>query len=206
MDPETQTLAAQLAATAVRNTASSIADKITAAKARRRNEETIAELEEIIYSLIDDKSELLRISQAFEAELVTQQLSESDITYVSDNLVPLLTQLLESAAQGRGQSPIAARAMVDQLQPLLSVETVKIMQIIGFNFRKAIGEPLTELLRLLIISKSQQDPELSMSVQRAYLEVAQDPEAYARLATMVPLQPLQAAPDPPTPAGPAADS
>jgi hypothetical protein len=188
MDPETQTLAAQLAATAVRNTASSIADKITAAKARRRNEETIAELEEIIYSLIDDKSELLRISQAFEAELVTQRL---------------LTQLLESASQGRGQSPSAARAMVDQLQPLLSVETVKIMQIIGFNFRKAIGEPLTELLRLLIMSKSQQDPELSMAVQRAYLEVAQDPEAYARLATMVPLQPLRAAPNP---AGPAADS
>src|SRR6266511_836805 len=68
VDPEIYSLSVQLADTAIRNTASAIGDKITAAKARKKDQETIAELEEIISNLISDKNDLVRIAQAYEQE------------------------------------------------------------------------------------------------------------------------------------------
>lgn len=44
----------------------------------------------------------------------------------------------------------------DQIEPfkqLISKETLKSMQLLGFNFRKAIGEPLTECCASFIESK-----------------------------------------------------
>jgi hypothetical protein len=35
---------------------------------------------------------------------------------------------------------------------------VTVLQLVGFNFRKAIGEPLTELIARLILAKAQEDP------------------------------------------------
>lgn len=75
MDPQLQTLTVQLAEVTIRNTAGSIADRITAAKARKKDGETIVELEEIINGLVSDKSELVRIAQAYEEEFVAQRIS-----------------------------------------------------------------------------------------------------------------------------------
>lgn len=48
-------LGVRLGETAVRNTATAIADRIKTVKAKRDDKATINELQEIIYSLIDDK-------------------------------------------------------------------------------------------------------------------------------------------------------
>lgn len=191
MDPQLQTLTIQLTETAVRNTAGSIADRITAAKARKKDQDTIAELEEIVSNLQSDKSELVRIAQAYEEELVAQRISAEDIEYISSNFVPLFRHLIEAGAANSGQEVAAAREMIDLIQPLLSVETVTVLQLIGFNFRKAIGEPLTELVSRLILSRVQSDSALALEIQRlnlvretAYLDIAQNPEAYARLVNV----------------------
>lgn len=184
MDPQLQELTAQLAEVTIRNTAGSIVDRIRVAKARKNNAETIAELEEIINGLVSDKSELVRIAQAYEEEFVAQRISSSDIQYISSNFVPLLQRLIASAAASSGQAGVA-QEVVDLIQPLLSVETVTVLQLLGFNFRKAIGEPLTELVSKLISSRAQADPALSLEIQRLTLAVSQDPEAYARLLSMV---------------------
>ena len=75
MDSDLQNLVVQLADAALRNSAGAIADRITSAKARRRNEETIAELENVVDALQSDKNELLRIARAFEEEMVAQRIS-----------------------------------------------------------------------------------------------------------------------------------
>jgi hypothetical protein len=69
---------------------------------------------------------------------------------------------------------------------------VTVLQLVGFNFRKAIGEPLTELIARLILAQAQEDPSAAQEIQRlalvretSYLEVAQDPEAYTRLLNML---------------------
>lgn len=46
------------------------------------------------------------------------------------------------------------QSLMKILHPILSTETLKILQLLGFDFKSAIGEPLTELLRNLILSKT----------------------------------------------------
>ncbi len=83
MDPELQALGIQLADATVRNTAGAVADRINAARAKKKDIETIAELEEIVNNLISDKAELVRIAQAYEQELVAQRISPADVQYIT---------------------------------------------------------------------------------------------------------------------------
>jgi hypothetical protein len=192
MDPQLQTLGLQLVDTAARHTAASIGIRISAVKAKKNNQETIAELEQIVNDLQSDRSELVRIAQAYEDELVAQRISNSDIEYISNSFVPALQQIIESAPASQDQDVATAQQVIAFLHPLLSVEMVTVLQLVGFNFRKAIGEPLTELIARLILAKAQDDPSAAQEIQRlalvretSYLEVAQDPEAYARLLNML---------------------
>lgn len=192
MDPELQRLGAELAQVAVRNSAGAVADRIRAVKAKKRDRETVAELEEIVSGLLADKSELTRIAQAYEEELVAQRMSSSDIEYISTNFVPLLKQLIEKGAERSGSDDGEVQEIIDLVQPIVSVETVTVLQLLGFNFRKGVGEPLTRLVGRLIESRTAGDPIASHEIQRlslqrevAYLEVARDPEAYDRLTRML---------------------
>lgn len=63
------------------------------------------------------------------------------------------------------------------LSPLISKETLTILQLLGFNFRKAIGEPLTILLEKLILSKLPMDASLQAEIQLEMLKSARDPAA-----------------------------
>jgi hypothetical protein len=194
VDPETQKLAAQLAETAVRNTATSVADKISVLHARKKDKETIAGLEELVYDLLSDKDELARISSAYKQELIAQQISDDDISYISQNFVPVLRQLIQSVGENEGQA-VSSGEVLEIIQPLLSVETVTVMQLIGFNIRKAIGEPLTQLVSNRISSRTPADPgtlaeiqRLSLLLQSGYIDVAKDSEAFDRLLRLMPPQ------------------
>lgn len=73
------------------------------------------------------------------------------------------------------------------MKPLLSVETANVLQLLGFNFRRAIGEPLTTLCEKMILSRVDRSNELQLEAirnQRALIELASDPEAYARFRSM----------------------
>lgn len=188
LDPELQSLAVQLADNTIRNTAGLVADRIASARNRRRDAETIAELENIINELIDDKNELVRIAQAFEQQLVAQQLSPENVGYITSNVIPVISRLAELS----GSTDTATiDQMRDLVKPILSVETLTIMQLMGFNFRRAIGEPLTELLSRLILAQSP-DPGRAAELQVlnarreiALFEVAKDPQALERLKAII---------------------
>ena len=153
MDPSLQSLGAELGDIALRNAASAVTGKIRALKARKQDQETIAELEEIINGLLADKSELMRIARAYEQEFVSQRISQEDIEYISERLIPLLQMLIASSTSNKGTST-SSDEIIDLVTSLLSVEVVTVLQLLGFNFKKAIGEPLTDLVAQLITSKS----------------------------------------------------
>jgi hypothetical protein len=93
---------------------------------------------------------LVRIANAYEDELVAQRLTADDITYISENLVPILKQLAASTTP----EAVRADAALEALRTLLSVETVTVLQLVGFNFRRAIGEPLTDLVAGFISARA----------------------------------------------------
>lgn len=163
-------LGANLVKATARNGASIIIDKIRISKAKKETKETISELEEIIYDLLNDKSEIQRIAQAYEQELVSQKITENDIEYITDNLLPILSDLV----------PEENQKQLNGIKKILSVETLTIMQLIGFNYKQAIGEPLTLLLRKFIEAQTPMDPKTNANYALAMATLATDIEATKR--------------------------
>jgi hypothetical protein len=176
--PDTTELATQLAEVAARNAASTVTSKIHAFRARKQDQGVVNDLIELVNDLVEDKNELISIAQAFEQELVAQRISEDDITYITTRLLPVVEQMA-----GFTEDPNRTLKAVEAIKSLVRVETLTIMQLVGFNFRRAIGEPLTTLVERLIFSRlpaSDQSAELQLlNVRRetAYFEMLADPEA-----------------------------
>ncbi|MFL0361308.1 hypothetical protein [Curtobacterium flaccumfaciens] len=171
----------QLAESTARNTATMVMDKIRALRERGRAQDTIDGLSEIVSDLIADKNELALIAQSYQQELVAQRITDAEVAYIAGTLVPLLLQLGDNM---EGEEGVKFKKQVEQFKPLLSVETVNLLQILGFDFRRAIGQPLTRLVESLINAQS---PEATSDVeaeqlkaQQAIIGLAMDPDAFAR--------------------------
>lgn len=181
MDPEIQTMTVRLGELAIKTTAANVYDRINARKARRNDTETINDLEEIINELLEEKQELVRISRALGERLQAARMSDEEIAYITEVFLPKLTELAEAVG---GEKAAQAEDVLRQIKPLVSRETLTMMQLIGFDFRRALGEPLTALVADLISSKRPPNPALALArteLESAYLRLIGDPDAYERL-------------------------
>lgn len=181
MDPELQNMTVRLSELALRTTAAGVYDRINARKARRNDAETINDLEEIINELLQEKQELVRISTAMSDRLQASRMSDEDIAYVTDVFIPKLSELANSMG---GDQARQLEQVVEQVTPLISREMLTMMQLLGFDFRRSIGEPLTDLLAAWIQSRMPPDSGLQraqLERETAYLQVVADEEAHARL-------------------------
>lgn len=173
---------------AKKRSAQVVMDKIIAVKQKGNSDEIISNLEEIINELISDKNRLIQISQAYEEILITQKISKDEIDYLSNSVIPLLEEFLAQSDQENGEK---IQSGIDTIKPILSKEFFNILQILGFNFKKAVGEPLTEWVASLIranINTNDRNMELQiLSQQREieYFKICQDEEAYKRLMNEV---------------------
>lgn len=181
LDPQVTALGVQLADVAVRNTVAAVSGRIKTAKAKKQDAETINALTEIVNDLLADRNDLVQIARGYEQVLDAQRISEEDITYITQSIVPIIKKL--AAVGGDGEID----QMIDLLIPILSVETITVLQLLGFNFKKAIGEPLTDLVSQLIGSKAPASPDtaaqahrLGLELQIAATSLAQDEAAYER--------------------------
>jgi len=188
LEQQVAALGIRLGEAVLRNTVSAISNKIQTVKAKKNDKETINELEEIINELQADKIELTQIAQAYEQEFVAQQISQEEIEYITKSFIPVLKKLIEQTSSGENSAAAAnIEEAIDVLTPLLSVETLTVLQLLGFNFKKAIGEPLTLLLQKFITSKVPVDPQSNLELNKLALiyntealKVAQDEDATVR--------------------------
>ena len=160
-----QELSTSLSEIALRNAAAAVTTKIAAVKAQRKDRQTITTLEDIVNDLLADKSELIRIAQAFDDQLVAQRLSPEDVEFITKHLLPLLRKLMDASGQD-----VTDDEMMEAVESLLSVEVLTIMQLIGFNYREAIGEPLTEFVAAQIAFRMPHDQIRNLSLHQAVVE------------------------------------
>jgi hypothetical protein len=139
MDDQIIGLSVRLTEAAARNTAAGIAERLSVLRTRKEAKESVTQLEEIINDLIADKMELLQIARAFEDDLVAQRITPEQAATLVEAIVPAL-KLMAGVSGEKGE------AAIEQLSPLLTAEMIVALQLLGFNFRKALGEPLTDLL------------------------------------------------------------
>lgn len=153
-------LGVSLAELAVKRTATAVSSKIRAIKEEKNTDKIRNTYDEIINELLNEREEAVRIAQAYKSELEKVVISDEDIQHLH-NTVSRILEIIKNTqiAAAEKISPETVEAVksqvesYEQIKELISVDTLKTMQLIGFNYKSAIGEPLTLMLKNFILSK-----------------------------------------------------
>ena len=132
------TLGTELTAYAVKGTVSAVSTKVRSIKNEKNIEKLRNNYDEIISELLEEREDIIRIAQAYRAELEKVEISDDDIEHLH-NTVETVLDLLGS---------FLGEEQVDAFKPLkeiINVDTLKTMQLLGFNYKDAIGIPLTKI-------------------------------------------------------------
>lgn len=133
---------------AVKGTATAVANKVRAVKDEKSAEKLRNTYDEIVNELLSERDEAVRIAQAYKSELERIVISDEDIAHLNATATRLLDLL-------KFFSPELDTKSLEVFKDLISVDTLKTMQLLGFNYKAAIGEPLTQLCGTAISSLGQ---------------------------------------------------
>ena len=141
-----------LAELAVKGTVSTVSKKIRAAKEIKEVEKLRSTYDEIVNEILLEREEAVRIAQAYKSELDRIIISDEDIEHLHNTVARLLEiikafQLVSAMAKGEEEIEKVKKQVesYEQIKELISVDTLKTMQLLGFNYKAAIGEPLTQI-------------------------------------------------------------
>ena len=137
---------ATLSSLIIKGTASAVNTKIKAIKNENNIDNVRNKYDEIINELISEREEAIRIAQVYKNELEKIEISDKDIKHLHNTVTRVLDIL-------KVMSPETSVDTFEPLKELIDVDTLKAMQLLGFNYKAAIGEPLTELCANVILSK-----------------------------------------------------
>ena len=153
---------------AVKGTVSAVSKKIRAAKEIKEVEKLRSTYDEIVNEILLEREEAVRIAQAYKSELERIIISDEDIEHLHNTVARLLEiikafQLVSAMAKGEEEIEKVKKQVesYEQIKELISVDTLKTMQLLGFNYKAAIGEPLTQICANAISNignKSKQKP------------------------------------------------
>lgn len=181
-------LGAALTELAVKGTATAVSSKIKAIKEEKSVEKIRSTYDEIINELLNEREEAVRIAQAYKSELEKVVISDEDIQHLHNTVSRILEIIKESqiaSVKPMGDDAVAAVEKqvesYEQIKALISVDTLKTMQLLGFNYKAAIGEPLTLMLKNFILSKVA-EPDSLIALQKIVtpemVEILKDETAY----------------------------
>lgn len=129
----------KLSTLAVKGTTTAIHSKLESI----RNEKEIAKItstyEEIINQLLSERAEAILIAQIYKEQVDKVVISDEDIDHLH-NTVKRVLQILKVVTPNNSNID-----SFNDFTELINVDTLKAMQLLGFNYKAAIGEPLTDL-------------------------------------------------------------
>lgn len=150
MDEHLITLGMSLSEVISRNTISFVGNKMKLAKEKKDLESQSLAYTEIINNLLQDKEELTMIAREYKQSYEQVTISDEDIEYLHKTLKGAIEVLNAFSPQ----TAVAQDSMKTVIE-LLNKDTLKTMQLLGFNYKEAIGQPLTEVCSNAIKSKLQ---------------------------------------------------
>ncbi len=115
--------------------------KIENAKKTKGLQEQVLVYDEIVNTLLNDKAEMERIAGEYKARYEQVTISDEDIEYLQKTVGELIF-LLNSFSDTQDKLD---QDTIDLMLGLISKDTLKTMQLLGFNYKEAIGEPLTKV-------------------------------------------------------------
>ena len=134
-------LGARLLELAGKQTYNWVTTKMQLAKQKDTMAEQQTAYEEIIMELLNGKHEMEQIAREYKRLYDQISISDEDIEYLQKTIRRVLDVLLN-------QTPYTKTEDVESYEMLINLinkDTLKTMQLLGFNYKEAIGEPLTEI-------------------------------------------------------------
>ena len=145
-------MGASLTELAVKGTASAVNKKIRAVKEVKDAEKLRVTYDALINEVLQEREEAVRIAQAYKTELERIEISDEDIEHLHNTVSKVLEiiKMIQLAgilgkSEAEREKVNAQVAGYEQIKALISVDTLKTMQLLGFNYKAAIGEPLTQV-------------------------------------------------------------
>ena len=138
----------ELTKLAVKSTATIVNSKIKSLKNEKNIDQLRNSYDEIISGLLSERDEAIRIAQAYKQEYERVNISDEDIEYLHrtlEKLIEILTSFIIVDKQQENN--------MKKLVSLFNKDTLKTMQLLGFNYKEAIGQPLTEVCSNAIRTK-----------------------------------------------------
>lgn len=123
---------------AIKGTATAVTNKIKTIKDEKNAEKIRGTYDEIVNELLAERDEAVRIAQAYKAEIEHIIINDEDIEHLHNTV----TRLLDLIKQVSPETPVET---FEVFKDLISIDTLKAMQLLGFNYKAAIGEPLTQV-------------------------------------------------------------
>ena len=140
----------------------------------------LKEYDEIINELLSEREEAVRIAQAYKSELEKVVISDEDIEHLH-NTVSRILEVIKNLQDDNSEDNNQVNEQIqtyEQIKELISIDTLKTMQLLGFNYKSAIGEPLTLMLRNFILSKIDDNEAIKKVVTSEMVEILKDETAY----------------------------
>lgn len=147
-------LAKDLSMLVAKQAATTVQTKVKALRSVKDADKVRATYDQLLNDLLEDRSQALRIAQAYRDEVEKVEISNSDIEHLHKTVERLLEIIKQHANTNDSSEAKEQLEGLEQIKELISVDTLKTMQLLGFNYKKAIGEPLTIMLRNYILSYS----------------------------------------------------
>lgn len=184
-------LAKQLANLTAKGTVSGIQTKISSMKNESNIDTLKKDYNELIDQLISERAEAIRIARSYKDELEKVEISDDDITHLHNTIEKTLDILKETIVvenNDNNREVMKQISAFEQIKNLISVDTLKTMQLLGFNFKIAIGEPLTNMLKNFINSKSPASTQYEVFekfITPEMVEILKSETAYNNLKNMM---------------------
>lgn len=126
-------------------TAGVVSRQIAKFKATKDANKLRESYEEIISELLEERAEAIRIAQTYKEKLDRIEISDEDIRHLHQTIENLIEVI-------GGNIPEESKSNLDPILKLIDINTLKTMQLLGFNYKRAIGEPLTSICAEAITS------------------------------------------------------
>lgn len=122
-------------------TVEKVTNKISQIKLKRDLKKQVRDYDQLVNDLLDNKNRLELTARNYKELLEQVTISDSDIESLHStvkSVIELIKPLADFENQDEGNS-------IDVVLDLLNSDTLKTLQLLGYNYKKAIGEPLTQI-------------------------------------------------------------
>lgn len=122
-------------------TVEKVTNKITQIKSNHDLKKQVTDYEQLVNDLLDNKNKLELTARNYKERLEQVTISDSDIESLH-NTVSTVIKLVRPLSQSEKEND---EKSIDIVLDLLNSDTLKTLQLLGYNYKKAIGEPLTQI-------------------------------------------------------------